>query len=283
MLAERQAHGSEMFWTLVAWGGGLLAAIVVFFIGQMIEGAPTGLVFAGVAFIVVGFVLSRLLGPAPAPDDAAPAHTHAAAAHHHGEVAPVAVAEPVEHDAVHRERAPAADVAEAPLGGISERVRQAARAAGEAARAAGVHGGGGVPSPVMGEGVPPRPDPDPLPPGPVPPEPVPVPPEPVPPMSAAAGAGARPTGLDAPRGGRADDLKRIKGVGPKIEAILHGNGIYHFDQIAAWGPAELTWIDANLDAFSGRALREDWVGQARILAGGGETEHSRQVDRGEAT
>lgn len=91
----------------------------------------------------------------------------------------------------------------------------------------------------------------------------------------------RPVGLDAPRAGAADDLKKIKGVGPKLEALLQRLGFWHFDQIAAWTPAELAWVDANLDAFNGRATREDWVGQARLLASGVETEHSRAVTRGE--
>ncbi|MBP7242053.1 NADH-quinone oxidoreductase subunit NuoE [Amaricoccus sp.] len=92
---------------------------------------------------------------------------------------------------------------------------------------------------------------------------------------------ARPAGLGAPREGGADDLKRIKGVGPKLEAVLHGLGYYHFDQIAAWTPAEVAWVDANLEGFHGRVTRDDWVDQARILAGGGSTEFSERVDRGE--
>ena len=78
-----------------------------------------------------------------------------------------------------------------------------------------------------------------------------------------------------------DNLKRMKGVGPKFEVVLHELGIYHFDQIAGWGPEEIAWIDANLEGFTGRVVREDWVGQATILAAGGETEHSQRVDRGE--
>lgn len=91
----------------------------------------------------------------------------------------------------------------------------------------------------------------------------------------------QPQGLQAPREGSGDDLKRIKGVGPKLEALLQSLGIYHFDQIAGWGPAELAWIDGNLEGFHGRASRDDWVGQSKILAVGGETEHSQRVDRGE--
>lgn len=94
---------------------------------------------------------------------------------------------------------------------------------------------------------------------------------------------AKPATLEAPRGGAADDLKKIKGVGPKLEEMLHGLGFYHFDQIAAWGPSELAWVDSNLEGFNGRATRDDWVGQAVLLASGGETEHSRRVERGEST
>ena len=96
-------------------------------------------------------------------------------------------------------------------------------------------------------------------------------------------AGTRPTSLDGPRGGAPDNLKRVRGIGPKFERTLHDLGVYHFDQIASWGPDEIAWVDTNLDGFAGRVVREDWVGQAMILAGGGETEHSQRVDRGEPT
>ena len=78
-------------------------------------------------------------------------------------------------------------------------------------------------------------------------------------------AAARPAGLDAPRDGAADDLKRIRGVGPALEAQLHALGIYHFDQVAGWGLAEMAWMDDNLDGVRGRVSRDDWVGQARDL------------------
>ncbi len=97
------------------------------------------------------------------------------------------------------------------------------------------------------------------------------------------GTGAKakkPRALKAPRKGAADDLKEIRGVGPKIEAILHRLGFFHFDQIANWTDAELAWVDDNLEGFKGRASRERWIEQARILAAGGETEHSRSVKKG---
>lgn len=76
----------------------------------------------------------------------------------------------------------------------------------------------------------------------------------------------RPKALSAPRNGAPDNLRQIKGVGPKIEALLHEMGIFHLDQIAAWSPENIEWVDARL-AFKGRVTREDWVGQARTLLG----------------
>jgi predicted flap endonuclease-1-like 5' DNA nuclease len=98
---------------------------------------------------------------------------------------------------------------------------------------------------------------------------------------AETGEGTRPAALDAPREGGADDLKRIKGVGPKLEQLCNTLGFYHFDQIAAWTPAEVAWVDENLEGFKGRVTRDDWVAQAKLLAEGGETDFSRKVDGGD--
>ena len=93
--------------------------------------------------------------------------------------------------------------------------------------------------------------------------------------------GTRPAALDGPRGGVADDLKRIKGVGPKMEKLCNSLGFYHFDQIASWTPDEVAWVDANLEGFKGRVTRDTWVEQAKLLAAGGETEFSKKVDKGD--
>jgi NADH-quinone oxidoreductase subunit E len=79
--------------------------------------------------------------------------------------------------------------------------------------------------------------------------------------------GARPLALEAPHG-TADDLQRIKGVGPVNEKHLHDLGVFHFDQIAAWTRSEIRWVGTYL-AFPGRIDREQWVGQAANLAHGG--------------
>ncbi|MDD9978410.1 MAG: hypothetical protein OXQ30_11860 [Boseongicola sp.] len=93
--------------------------------------------------------------------------------------------------------------------------------------------------------------------------------------------GTRPAGLDAPRGGQADDLKQIKGVGLKMEQLCNSLGFWHFDQVASWTPDEVAWVDANLQGFKGRVTRDGWVEQAKILAAGGETEFSKRVEGGD--
>jgi predicted flap endonuclease-1-like 5' DNA nuclease len=75
----------------------------------------------------------------------------------------------------------------------------------------------------------------------------------------------KPELLSAPRDGKKDDLKKIKGVGPKIEGILNEKGIYHYDQVAAWKRKDVKWFDEEL-SFKGRIDREEWVKQAKALA-----------------
>jgi len=84
--------------------------------------------------------------------------------------------------------------------------------------------------------------------------------------SSFSGQATKPEGLSAPRGGVADDLKRIKGVGPAMEKLLNSLGYFHFDQIAAWEPSDVAWIDDNLEGFKGRATRDNWSAQARDLS-----------------
>ena len=99
-------------------------------------------------------------------------------------------------------------------------------------------------------------------------------------LAFAATTGPEPVILSAPKGGKADDLKRIKGVGPKLEKTLNDLGFYHFAQIAVWTPENVAWVDEHL-TFKGRIARDDWMAQAKLLSEGGETEFSKRVDRGE--
>ncbi|MEY8881200.1 NADH-quinone oxidoreductase subunit E [Donghicola sp. XS_ASV15] len=89
----------------------------------------------------------------------------------------------------------------------------------------------------------------------------------------------KPATLDAARDGQADDLKLIKGVGPKLEKMLNGMGFFHFDQVAAWTDKELAWVDQNLEGFKGRASRDEWVSQAKKLAAGEETEFASRAKK----
>ena len=97
--------------------------------------------------------------------------------------------------------------------------------------------------------------------------------------AAPAAAGTKPAVLSAPKGGVADDLKMIKGVGPKLEKLLNSFGFYHFEQVAAWTADELAWVDQNLEGFKGRATRDEWVSQAKVLLTGVETKFSRRAKK----
>ena len=96
----------------------------------------------------------------------------------------------------------------------------------------------------------------------------------------AAAEAAPPSEEDKPellaeaRDGKGDDLKLIKGVGPKLEALCNRLGVWHFDQIASWSDDQVAWVDYNLEGFKGRIVRDGWVDQAKILATGGQTEFS---------
>ena len=68
--------------------------------------------------------------------------------------------------------------------------------------------------------------------------------------------------------GEADDLRRIKGVGPKLVALLQEQGITRFAQIAGWTDTDIDLVDANLGPFAGRIRRDNWVEQAKLLAEG---------------
>ncbi|MBU1287206.1 MAG: hypothetical protein KJ871_05710 [Alphaproteobacteria bacterium] len=76
----------------------------------------------------------------------------------------------------------------------------------------------------------------------------------------------RPIALPKAVAGSPDDLTIIGGIGPKIQEVLNELGIFHYDQIAAWSPANIAWVDDHLN-FSGRIAREGWVEQAAILSG----------------
>jgi predicted flap endonuclease-1-like 5' DNA nuclease len=94
-----------------------------------------------------------------------------------------------------------------------------------------------------------------------------------------AGKMERPKGIASARGGKADNLQRISGIGPKNESILHTLGFFHFDQIAAWTASQVSWVDDHL-RFNGRIGREEWIKQAGLLAEGKEAEFNKLYGTG---
>jgi len=71
---------------------------------------------------------------------------------------------------------------------------------------------------------------------------------------------------DGPTDGEPDDLKKIKGIGPKFEGDLNSKGIYYFRQIGAWKAADIKMVEGVIDSFPGRIKRDEWVKQGKALA-----------------
>ena len=91
---------------------------------------------------------------------------------------------------------------------------------------------------------------------------------------AEAGPAIPPTGT---AGG--DDLTRIKGVGPKLVALLQSLGVTTFDEIANWTEADIDRIDGQLGRFEGRIRRDNWVEQARLLSAGDDAAYEAKYGR----
>ncbi|MBL0966209.1 MAG: hypothetical protein IBJ05_05160, partial [Blastomonas sp.] len=68
--------------------------------------------------------------------------------------------------------------------------------------------------------------------------------------------------------GDPDDLRKIKGIGPKLNTLLGELGVARYDQIAAWTAADVAEIDPYLGTFKGRIDRDNWIEQAGFLARG---------------
>jgi NADH-quinone oxidoreductase subunit E len=73
---------------------------------------------------------------------------------------------------------------------------------------------------------------------------------------------SKPKGIDRPE--TVDDLKAISGIGPKLEQVLNGFGIWTYEQVAALSPSEIEWLDAEL-GFAGRIGRDE-SRMKRVLA-----------------
>ena len=77
-----------------------------------------------------------------------------------------------------------------------------------------------------------------------------------------------------------DDLKRVRGIGPEIEAALHRVGVRRYAEIAGWSASDVDKVSKTL-GLKGRIEHENWIEQAQVLSKSGETAFSRRYDRGE--
>ncbi|MCR9125386.1 MAG: hypothetical protein NXH82_04605 [Rhodobacteraceae bacterium] len=231
---------------LVALLGGVLAFALLMVLGgwTFLQAVFAGSVLAGIA----GLIISRIMcTPLPAPGAASVTAAPR----------PAPAPKPAQAPAAPAAEAPAAPASEAAADGDAPKVTPSAALPGQAELAARkgtwTYASDAAPAPAaVSASV-----------------------ETVPADAADAVAEAEPTLLNAARDGKPDDLKLIKGVGPKLESTLNELGFYHFDQIANWTEAEIAWVDTRLK-FKGRILRDGWQDQARILAEGGETEFSKR-------
>ncbi len=89
-----------------------------------------------------------------------------------------------------------------------------------------------------------------------------APAEAAPAEAAPAEATPNPALLDAPRGGKPDDLTALRGIGAKLAASLNEIGIYHVDQIAALDAEGIDWLDENIPGFKLACTRFDIVAGA---------------------
>ncbi|MBZ9866045.1 proton-conducting membrane transporter [Mesorhizobium sp. CA15] len=95
------------------------------------------------------------------------------------------------------------------------------------------------------------------------------------PKPAAKAAAPKKAAAPAAAPGKADNLRRLIGIGPVNERLLKGQGVTTYAQIAAWTAADVKRIEEVLN-FDGRIAREKWIEQAKLLAAGNEAEFARQ-------
>lgn len=79
----------------------------------------------------------------------------------------------------------------------------------------------------------------------------------------------------APASDKADNLRRLIGIGPVNEKLLKAQGVTTYAQIAGWTEADVKRVEEVLN-FDGRIAREKWIEQAKLLAAGDEAEFARR-------
>ncbi|MGX6647546.1 hypothetical protein ACWCOP_06340 [Maricaulaceae bacterium MS644] len=78
--------------------------------------------------------------------------------------------------------------------------------------------------------------------------------------------GETSAGPGAPDPDPGDDLTQIKGLGPKAAEKLNAAGVTRVSEIAGWSSEDVERYDMLING-RGRIERDDWVGQARKMAG----------------
>jgi predicted flap endonuclease-1-like 5' DNA nuclease len=91
----------------------------------------------------------------------------------------------------------------------------------------------------------------------------------------AAAPAAKKAAAPQAASGKADNLRRLIGIGPVNERLLKGLGVTTYAQIAAWTDADVKRVEEILN-FDGRIAREKWIEQAKLLTAGDEAEFARQ-------
>jgi len=80
----------------------------------------------------------------------------------------------------------------------------------------------------------------------------------------------------APRG-PSDDLTRVRGIDADIQRHLNEQGIRHFADLASLNATDVETVASQL-RLGNRITEENWLGQAHVLATGGETYYARRID-----
>lgn len=73
---------------------------------------------------------------------------------------------------------------------------------------------------------------------------------------------ARPASARKAKAGA--DLKRISGIGPKLEGMLNAMGVKSVKDIAAWSEDDVAHFDREL-GLDGRIAKDNWIAQAQAL------------------
>lgn len=105
--------------------------------------------------------------------------------------------------------------------------------------------------------------------------------EAAPPAQPAPQRTQKPPALAAARNGAPDDFTLIEGVSLLQQTTLYALGVFHFDQIAAWAPEHVAWVDRYL-RLRGRIEEEEWVEQAVDLAREGPVAARRSLESEDA-